>query len=105
MKEGASIVPETHIRTDENSSPTVYTRKGQTSSLHKLSGRGVPYFEDLVSDSRLGRIKRRGGGGVSGDGSVRVKWEIVEIGDWDEDEEMKEAGDQVAGVKRARQDS
>ena len=39
----------------------------------------MPWFEELVSDSALGRVRRRRGGRNSG--GERVEWEIVEIGD------------------------
>ena len=44
--------------------------------------RGAPWFEELVEDSRLGRIKRQKGGHTSEDGRKSVEWEIVE---WTED--------------------
>ncbi|KAI9705851.1 MAG: hypothetical protein M1836_005257 [Candelina mexicana] len=43
-----------------------------------LRSDGVAWFENLVSGSELGRIKRRGGVERSRDGRVRVEWEIVE---------------------------
>jgi hypothetical protein len=43
-----------------------------------MSNRGMPYFEDMVEDSRLGKIKRRRGGHVGADGR-EVQWEITEI--------------------------
>ncbi|KAF2140003.1 uncharacterized protein K452DRAFT_231104 [Aplosporella prunicola CBS 121167] len=42
--------------------------------------RGAPWFESLVEDSRLGRIKHSRGGYRSKDGSVREEWEVVEWG-------------------------
>ncbi|KAF2766997.1 hypothetical protein EJ03DRAFT_259015, partial [Teratosphaeria nubilosa] len=56
---------------------------------HRMSGRGLPYFEEMVENSRLGRIKRQKGGHTSSDGRTTVQWEIVEIGG--EDEEMGDA--------------
>jgi len=49
------------------------------SPLHQMQHRGIPYFETLVENSRLGQIKRRKGGHISRDGSVRVQWEVVEL--------------------------
>ncbi|KAF2090915.1 hypothetical protein K490DRAFT_34659 [Saccharata proteae CBS 121410] len=47
--------------------------------------RGAPWFESLIEDGRLGRIKRNRGGYTSADGSVREEWEVVEwTGDSDE---------------------
>lgn len=42
---------------------------------------GLPWFEDLIEGSHLGRIGRtRRGGGISADGRTRVEWEVVEFG-------------------------
>lgn len=43
-----------------------------------MSNRGMPYFEELVEDSRLGKIKRRRGGHVDAEGR-EVQWEVTEI--------------------------
>lgn len=43
---------------------------------------GLPWFQEMVEGSQLGRIgKSRRGGGDSADGRTRVEWEIVEFGD------------------------
>jgi hypothetical protein len=39
---------------------------------------GAPWFEDMVHDSRLGRLRRRRGGVESADGRVSVEVEVVE---------------------------
>lgn len=54
-----------------------------------MSGRGIPYFEEMVEDSRLGKIKRRRGGRVNADGS-EIEWEITEIEGEEGDTVMKE---------------
>lgn len=42
---------------------------------------GLPWFQDMIEGSQLGRIGRtRRGGGVSADGRTKVEWEIVEFG-------------------------
>ena len=41
--------------------------------------RGVPWFEEMIEGSQLGRIKRKRGGQSSADGSNKVEWEIVEF--------------------------
>ena len=43
-----------------------------------MRNRGMPYFEELVEDSRLGKIKRRRGGHVDAEGR-EVQWEVTEI--------------------------
>ncbi|KAJ3487823.1 hypothetical protein NLG97_g6319 [Lecanicillium saksenae] len=42
---------------------------------------GVPWFEELVEGTRLGKLRRRHGGHRSQDGSVQVEWEIIEYSD------------------------
>ena len=42
--------------------------------------RGVPWFEEMVEGSELGRIRRRRGGHTSRDGGTTYEWEVVEIG-------------------------
>jgi hypothetical protein len=46
--------------------------------------RGARWFEELVEDSLLGRIKRQKGMHTSTDGRTRVEWEVVE---WTSDNE------------------
>ena len=47
-------------------------------------GRGAPWFEEMVQNTRLGRIKQQRGGHESRDGSVRVEWEVVEYTEGDD---------------------
>lgn len=58
-------------------------------AIRANSGRelqGMPWFEEMVEGSELGRIKRSRGGRRSFDGRSRVEWEIVEFeGDKEED--------------------
>jgi len=46
--------------------------------------RGAQWFEKLVENSPLGRIKRQKGIHTSADGSTRVEWEVME---WSADSE------------------
>ena len=66
-------------------------------SRNQLSFRGMPYFEELVDDSRLGRIKRQKGGGVTADGMAQVEWEIAE---WTSGDAGEEAGSEGNTGKR-----
>lgn len=52
--------------------------------IQVVPGRGAPWFERLVEDSRLGRIHRTRGGYASKDGSYREEWEVVEFGNGEE---------------------
>lgn len=40
---------------------------------------GVPWFEEMIEGSELGRIKRQRGGQSSVDGRSKVEWEVVEF--------------------------
>lgn len=46
----------------------------------------MPWFEEMVEGSELGRVKRRRGGETSSDGKTTVEWEVVEIGGEEEGE-------------------
>ena len=59
------------IQAQRNFDDAVSTRQEQ--------GKGAPWFEELIEDSRLGRVKRQRGGRTSGDGASTVEWEIVEL--------------------------
>jgi hypothetical protein len=56
------------------------SRRGllRQSAARSMSNRGLPFFEEMVEDSRLGRIKRRSGAHVRADGST-VEWSVVEL--------------------------
>lgn len=89
----AQIDDDSHIPTNETAvggvdGPPEPQRKVVMS--HRMHGRGLPYFEEMVENSRLGRIKRQRGGHMSADGTTSVQWEIMELGG--EDEPMADAG-------------
>jgi hypothetical protein len=86
--QNAQIDDDTHIPTNEESAGGVDAPTLRTVA-HSMQGRGMPYFEEMVENSRLGRIKRQMGGHTSADGTRTVQWEVVEIGG--EDEPMAEA--------------
>ncbi|KAJ6784960.1 hypothetical protein PWT90_01759 [Aphanocladium album] len=50
---------------------------------------GVPWFEELVQGTRLGKIRHRHGGHRSQDGSVQVEWEIIEYSDGNDVEDVE----------------
>ncbi|KAK8208543.1 hypothetical protein IWZ01DRAFT_345534 [Phyllosticta capitalensis] len=55
--------------------------------LQVTPGRGAPWFETMIEDSRLGKIRKTRGVYSSTDGSVREEWEVVEWGDGIDDGE------------------
>jgi hypothetical protein len=52
-----------------------------------VNHRGVPWFEDLIEDSQLGRLRRQKGGHTSADGSMTVQWEVMEWTSADQEDE------------------
>jgi hypothetical protein len=72
-------------------------------SVDEMTYRGAPWFEDLVEDSALGRVRRQRGGHTSADGSVQSTWEIVEwnSADGDESGNGKRKIGQMAGSAEA----
>lgn len=57
-----------------------HQRSAVTHRSNDREVRGVPWFEEMVEGSDLGRIKRRRGGKTSTDGRTKYEWEVVEIG-------------------------
>jgi hypothetical protein len=49
--------------------------------------RGAPWYESLVEDTPLGRVKRQKGRHTSGDGAVEIEWEVVEWTEGNDDNE------------------
>ena len=74
----------------------------QRMTAGSMRNRGMPYFEEMVEDSRLGRIKRRMGGAV-GAGGREVQWEVTEIeGEGDGDAVMQGMVEGGNGNKRLK---
>ena len=92
------IDEDTHIPTNEtdvggaDGPPAESRTQRRQVGPHSMSGRGMPYFEEMVENSRLGRIKRQRGGHTSTDGTSMVQWEVVEIGGDDEIESASAVG-------------
>lgn len=111
LVKGGSVDTEDHIPTNEqgatgvdafSAGATIPVRTSKRAPApHRMSNRGVPYFEEMIEHSRLGRIKRQRGGHTSRDGASSVQWEIVEIGG---DEPPSNASMTEDGSKRLRLD-
>ncbi|GAB7329590.1 hypothetical protein MBLNU13_g01345t1 [Cladosporium sp. NU13] len=71
---------------EEGSSSTKVVRR----TAGSMRNRGMPYFEELVEDSRLGKIKRRRGGHVDANGR-EVQWEVTEIEGGDDGDAVMES--------------
>lgn len=62
----------------------------RTTSQARLTNRNmtsVPWFETMLSGSRLGNMQTTGGTREGRDGSLRVEWEITEWKDGDDQEQ------------------
>ena len=66
--------------------------------------RGVPWFEEMVEGSNLGRIKRRRGGQTSADGRITYEWEVVEVGGEEEDSNVAGTAKRKLGMMGAGDD-
>ncbi|CAK3767397.1 hypothetical protein DOTSEDRAFT_70635 [Lecanosticta acicola] len=88
LVKGTSINEEDHIATNEQSMGGVDAAPARP--RHQLANRGMPYFEEMVENSRLGRLRRRAGGHASADGTTRVQWEVLEVGNWNDSEPMED---------------
>lgn len=113
MIRGATINDEDHIPTNEESAGGVdaphlaHVRTSTREAMqppHNLRNRGIPYFEEMVENSRLGRIKRRMGGHTSEDGTTSVQWEVMEIGGAENDQPMTDVSAPPAPNKRLKLD-
>ncbi|OCK85868.1 hypothetical protein K432DRAFT_377248 [Lepidopterella palustris CBS 459.81] len=59
--------------------------------------RGVPWFEELVEETRLGKVRKQRGGFAARDDGVRVEWEVVE---WTEGDDEAAEGESGKGKRK-----
>ncbi|GFF46743.1 hypothetical protein IFM61606_02661 [Aspergillus udagawae] len=107
-KMGVTVSPAEHTQTSSaHSTVVVPSRAGApapTRSYRRGTTRGIPWFEEMIEGSRLGRImKTRRGVGVSDDSSTTIEWEVTEWVD-EVPSEGTQAGSEDArsAVKRKR---
>lgn len=101
LRRGASV-QEDITRNEDGSIPVAVRKSSQAAQApHRMQNRGMPYFEEMIEHSRLGRIRRQVGGHTSQDGTSTVQWEVVEIGG---DEPSSGAGVGTGGNKRQKLD-
>lgn len=118
LVQGGYVDDEDHIQVNEEgmggvegpgarSSLTTTPQQADTGSVRRMQNRGIPYFEEMVENSRLGRIKRQKGGHTSQDGRTTVQWEVVEIDNTESSplETAAEAGGGDARIKRQKTDA
>lgn len=63
----------------DEGSVAVAERGRKTVVTRHTGGEGAPWFEEMIEDSALGRIRRTHGGSRE-DGGLRVEWSVVEMG-------------------------
>ncbi|RLL97119.1 hypothetical protein CFD26_106800 [Aspergillus turcosus] len=107
-KKGVTVSPAEHTQTSSTRSTVVVPSPARapllTRSYRRGTTRGIPWFEEMIEGSRLGRLmKRRRGVGISGDSSTTIEWEVTEWRDEGSSEETQ-AGSEDArtAVKRKR---
>lgn len=97
------LLPEEEEGGDEDGEGQGVKEVIRTHPREESAVRGFPWFETMVENSRLGRIKRQKGGHKSRDGRTKVEWEVVELdGSTAEEDEVehrakKRKGDTGAG--------
>ncbi|KAF1812196.1 hypothetical protein P152DRAFT_482244 [Eremomyces bilateralis CBS 781.70] len=58
--------------------------RASSSGEQLVARKGSPWFEEMVDDGRLGRVKRQRGGHMLANGRPEVEWEVVEFTNGDE---------------------
>lgn len=76
----AALVPHSSgVTSSSVIAPSLGNAPGISRSYRGGTMGGIPWFEEMVEGSRLGRLMRqRRGMGVSGDQSTSIEWEISE---------------------------
>ncbi|KAL8827900.1 MAG: hypothetical protein Q9191_002906 [Dirinaria sp. TL-2023a] len=88
LEEAGLLATPAEDEEDPESNSRAHESANLDSAMTRPDGResrGVPWFEEMVQGSEMGRIKRRRGGETSADGRSKVEWEVVEIGGDDGD--------------------
>jgi hypothetical protein len=106
-KKGVTVSPAEHTQTSSARSTVIVPSPARgpalTRSYRRGTTRGIPWFEEMIEGSRLGRImKTRRGVGVSGDSSTTIEWEVTEWRDEGSSEETQAGEDARTAVKRKR---
>lgn len=105
---GVTVSPAEHTQTSSAQSAVVVPSRARAPALARSyrrdTTRGIPWFEEMIEGSRLGRImKRRRGVGISDDSSTTIEWEVTEWLDEDPSEETQTTSEDArSAVKRKR---
>lgn len=111
LVQGDDVDKEDHMPTNEDNmggvegpaASMLATQPASQQLSRNMQNRGMPYFEEMVENSRLGRIKRQKGGHTSSDGRSTVQWEVVEIGGDGPAELETEAASEASPSRTKRQ--
>ena len=74
LSEGGAERVKKLASTEDSPSETATPARG-----HDREIKGIPWFEEVIEGSELGRIKRRRGGESSADGKTVIEWEVTEM--------------------------
>jgi hypothetical protein len=81
------------------------TRVSQATRPQGVAHRGAPWFESMIEDSALGRLKRQKGGHTSVDGLMQVEWEVVEFTGGLDGEDASSSGKRKLGELEEQDDT
>ncbi|KAF7171873.1 hypothetical protein CNMCM5623_004178 [Aspergillus felis] len=107
-KGGVTVSPAEHTQTSSAHSTVVVPSPARAPALNRSyrrgTTRGIPWFEEMIEGSRLGRImKTRRGVGVSDDSSTTIEWEVTEWMDEGPSEGTQASSEDArSAVKRKR---
>ncbi len=98
---GLMTEPSSDEETAKNVESQPQRQVAQQRPRDQVMNRGAPWFEELVRDTRLGRMRHRKGGQTSRDGTVRIEWEVMEWNGGDEGS----AGETTSGKRKLEDDT
>jgi len=71
------------------------------SLLNGDANEGLPWFETMVQGSKLGNVRRSWGSRQSGNGGIKVEWEIMEWTDENGDENTSPGKRKIGEVEES----
>lgn len=101
-EEQMTVTPSVQTRSSTAVAPSSTTEPRISRTYRQGTADGIPWFEEMIEGSRLGRLmKTRRGIGMSDDQSTRIEWEVSE---WTNDGtgEVRSASSVHAPGKRKR---
>jgi hypothetical protein len=71
------------------------------STINSDANEGLPWFETMVQGSKLGNVRRSWGSRHSGNGRIKVEWEIMEWTDENENENTSPVKRKIGEVEES----